>query len=122
MWFRNLTNTRVFSRHIRVLEDEIATPFFARTPNVANGKHVRHSDRLIIPLLGMAAISSTGCVDDSRPDAQLVIPDVTLLAAPGEPAVTGATLVFEHERVSAILTHGEVPPPAKAPSKTTPDR
>lgn len=79
-------------------------------------------DRSIFPLLAIAAMSAIGCSADSpvlplavarKPDAQLVITDVTLLAAPGEPAVDGATLVFEHERVSAILTHGEVPPLAK---------
>jgi imidazolonepropionase-like amidohydrolase len=70
-------------------------------------------DRSIFPLLAIAAMSAIGCSADRKPDAELVITDVTLLAAPGEPAVNGATLVFEHERVSAILTHGEVPPPAK---------
>jgi imidazolonepropionase-like amidohydrolase len=69
--------------------------------------------RSIFPLLAIAAMSAIGCRADRKPDAQLVITDVTLLPAPGEPAVTGATLVFEHERVSAILTRGEEPPPAK---------
>jgi imidazolonepropionase-like amidohydrolase len=63
-------------------------------------------------LLAIAAISAIGC-SDREPDAQLVITDVTLLAAPGKPAVDGATLIFEQGHVSAILTHGEVPPPAK---------
>src|SRR4051794_36759608 len=70
-------------------------------------------DRWISPLLAIAAMSAIGCGADRKPDAQLVITDVTLLTAPGEPSVKGATLVFEHERVSAILTHGDVPPPAK---------
>jgi imidazolonepropionase-like amidohydrolase len=74
-------------------------------------------------LATIAVMSVIGCSADRKPDAQLVVikpdaqlvvTDVTLLAAPGEPAVNGATLVFEHERVSAILTHGEVPPRAKA--------
>src|SRR4051812_3455540 len=60
--------------------------------------------RSIVPLLVIAAMSAIGCSADRTPDAELVIADVTLLATPGEPAVHGATLVFEHERVSAILT------------------
>jgi imidazolonepropionase-like amidohydrolase len=75
-------------------------------------------DRSILPLLAIAAMSAIGCSEDRKPDAErviaeLVITDVTLLPAPGESAVNGATLVFENERVSAILTHGEAPPPAK---------
>ena len=70
-------------------------------------------DRSGFPLLAIVAMSAIGCSADRKPDAQLVITDVTLLAAPGEPAVHGATLVFEHERISAILTHGDAPPPAK---------
>jgi len=68
--------------------------------------------RSVSRLLAIAATSAIGCSADRKPDAELVITDVTLLAAPGEPAVDGATLVFEHGRVSAISTHGEVPPRA----------
>lgn len=69
-----------------------------------------HRSRLA--LLAMVAMVA-GCSASRKPDAQLVITDVTVLPAPGEPAVSDATLVIEHGRVSSILTHGEVPPPAK---------
>lgn len=42
-------------------------------------------------LLAMAAMSAIGCSANRKPDAELVITDVTLLAAPGEPVVNGAT-------------------------------
>jgi imidazolonepropionase-like amidohydrolase len=80
---------------------------------MSNAGRTPSSDRSRLPLLAMAVMAAMGCGADRKPDAELVITDVTLLAAPGKPAVDGATLVFEHERVSAILTHGEAPPPAK---------
>ena len=51
-------------------------------------------DRAVSPLLLMAVMSAIGCSANRKPDAQLVITNVTLLAAPGEPAVDGATIVF----------------------------
>jgi imidazolonepropionase-like amidohydrolase len=80
---------------------------------MSNAGSVSSVDLSVFLVLAIAAMSAITCSADHKPDAQLVITDVTVLAAPGEPAVNGATLVFEHERVSAILTHGEVPPPAK---------
>ncbi|HVU05941.1 MAG TPA: amidohydrolase family protein [Polyangiaceae bacterium] len=69
------------------------------------------SDRRV-PLLAMLALSAVGCSADRKPDADLVITHVTVLAAPGEQAVEDATLVFDHAHLSRISTH-EAPPSAK---------